>query len=440
MNYIVILQPIYVFAFMKKKLLLFIFAVSPLWVLAQVVDEDEPLAVYTVNDDSVSMELLMTDTVAGDTMQMAWPYNIVARLDQLVASPMFETSQLGMMVYDLTADSVLYRKNERQLMRPASTMKCVTAIAAIDKLGGSYQFTTSLYYKGCIDVREKVLRGDIFCVGRMDPQFGKDDMRAFVESVVQLGIDTIKGMIIGDVNYKEEAKFGEGWCWDDDNPVLTPLLISRRDAFLELFAEQLQDNGIVIEGGFDFGTLPTGATLIGSRSHSLDQILMKMMKDSNNLYAEALFYHLAAYGGNRPATAKHARNHINNLINKIGLRASTYKVADGSGLSLYNYLSAELEVALLKYAYRNSNIYGNLYPSFPIAGVDGTLKKRMRGTFAANNVRAKTGTLTGVSTLAGYCEAANGHNLCFAIMNQGVLHNNNGRNFQDRVCIALCCP
>jgi len=115
-------------------------------------------------------------------------------------------------------------------------------------------------------------------------------------------------------------------------------------------------------------------------------------------------------------------------------------LADGSGLSLYNYLSAEAEVKLLRYAYQNENIFHHLYQALPIAGVDGTLKKRMHSTFTRNNVRAKTGTLTGISSLAGYCKAANGHWLSFAIINQGVMHARNAKNFQNRVCTILCAP
>lgn len=422
---------------MNKTILLLILSVFPLFVFAQVVDEDEPLAVYTVNEDSVSVDSLMGDTIVGSA-EMAWPENVVARIDKLLEHKMFETSQVGMMVYDLTADSVIYRKNERQLMRPASTMKNVTAIAAIEKLGGSYQFNTSLYYRG--GITGNVFDGDLYCVGGMDPSFGNDDMRAFVESVVQLGADTIRGRIVADLSFKDADRLGEGWCWDDDNPVLTPLLVSRKDVFVERFVELLRNSGVVVEAEVTEGDLPNGASIICTRSHSLDQILMKMMKDSNNLYAEAMFYQLAAFGGNRPATASYARQHIARLIKKIGLIPSRYKVADGSGLSLYNYVSPELQVALLRYAYNNSTIFNHLYEAMPIAGEDGTLKKRMRGTFAAGNVRAKTGTLTGISSLAGYCTAANGHLLCFCIINQGVMHNNNGRNFQDRVCVALCKP
>jgi D-alanyl-D-alanine carboxypeptidase/D-alanyl-D-alanine-endopeptidase (penicillin-binding protein 4) len=103
-------------------------------------------------------------------------------------------------------------------------------------------------------------------------------------------------------------------------------------------------------------------------------------------------------------------------------------------------VSAELEIKLLRYAFNNNNIYLHLHPALPIAGVDGTLKKRMRGSFTHGNVYAKTGTVTGISSLAGYCKAANGHDLCFAIINQGVMHGKNGRNFQDKVCTLLCQP
>ena len=154
-----------------------------------------------------------------------------------------------------------------------------------------------------------------------------------------------------------------------------------------------------------------------------------------------MYYQIAASTGNRPASAKSARSVERQFINqKLGLDASRYKLADGSGLSLYNYLSAELEVAMLRYAFRNDNIKQHLIHSLPIAGVDGTLKKRMRSGSAHGNVKAKTGTLTGIISLAGYCTAANGHELCFSIINNGIMHGSNARNFADKVCKLLCQP
>jgi D-alanyl-D-alanine carboxypeptidase/D-alanyl-D-alanine-endopeptidase (penicillin-binding protein 4) len=167
---------------------------------------------------------------------------------------------------------------------------------------------------------------------------------------------------------------------------------------------------------------------------------MKMMKDSDNLYAASMFYQIAAAAGNHPATAKNAATIIKRLITQLGLDASQYYVADGSGLSLYNYVSAELETLFLRYAFRNENIFIHLYPSLPIAGVDGTLKNRMKDAFTHGNVHAKTGTVSRVITLAGYCKAANGHNLCFALLNQGIPKSSMARAFQDRVCRILCEP
>lgn len=380
------------------------------------------------------------DTFQVDTIDVAlpWPQNIQYRLDSLLRHPMFETSTVGLEVYDLTADSILYKVNEHQMLRPASTMKLLTAITAIDKLGGSYQFRTQLYYTG--KVEDHTLTGDLYCVGGFDPRFNIDDMNAFVESIRRMGVDTIRGSIVADRSMKDADLLGEGWCWDDDNPPLSPLTIGRNTQFVDRFIRQLVDDGVVLDVRISDGTLPDSAFHLCSRFHSIDQILLRMMKQSDNFYAEAMFYQLAAHQGHRPARAKDAAAIVKRLISKVGLGHRPYRIADGSGLSLYNYLSADLEVRLLRYAYRNSTIYLHLLPSLPVAGSDGTLRNRMRGSFAADNVKAKTGTLEGVSALAGYCTAANGHRLCFSIINQGIMHASNARRFQDRVCNALCAP
>lgn len=380
------------------------------------------------------------DTFQVDTIDVAlpWPQNIRYRLDSLLRHPMFETSTVGLEVYDLTADSILYKVNEHQMLRPASTMKLLTAITAIDKLGGSYQFRTQLYYTG--KVENHTLTGDLYCVGGFDPRFNIDDMNAFVESIRHMGVDTIRGSIVADRSMKDADLLGEGWCWDDDNPPLSPLTIGRNTQFVDRFIRQLVDDGVVLDVRISDGTLPDSAFHLCSRFHSIDQILLRMMKQSDNFYAEAMFYQLAAHQGHRPARAKDAAAIVKRLISKVGLGHRPYRIADGSGLSLYNYLSADLEVRLLRYAYRNSTVYLHLLPSLPVAGSDGTLRNRMRGSFAADNVKAKTGTLEGVSALAGYCTAANDHRLCFSIINQGVMHTSNARRFQDRVCNALCAP
>ena len=370
---------------------------------------------------------------------LPWPQNVRARLDSLVGLPMFETSTVGLMVYDLSADSVLYCHNHRVLLRPASTMKLLTAITAIDLLGGNYRLNTSLYYKGTISNR--TLRGTLYCVGGMDPLFDGNDMRAFANELRQLGVDTIRGTIVADCTMKDTLRLGEGWCWDDRNPILSPLLVSRKANFTERLVSELAAQHVEVDSiRLTTGRMPGDARFICSRTHTLQQVLVPMMKESDNLFAESLFYQIAAGSGKRPATAKGSRAVMQQLIRRMGLNPEVYRIADGSGLSLYNYLSAELEVTFLRYAWQHWQVYNLLYPSLPIAGVDGTLQKRMLMPFNAGNVHAKTGTLSGVSALSGYCTAPNGHVLCFSTINQGVMRASTAHRFQERVCSALTEP
>ena len=142
---------------------------------------------------TLSKDSIYVDSIA---MRLPWPQSVRECLDKLMESPLLETSQVGLMVWDLDADSCIYRHNEKQLLRPASTMKLITAITAIDKLGGSYQFKTQLKYTGTIE--KGTLTGDVYCVGGMDPLFNSDDLMAFVNSLREMGIDTIKGDVYAD--------------------------------------------------------------------------------------------------------------------------------------------------------------------------------------------------------------------------------------------------
>lgn len=361
---------------------------------------------------------------------------VTIRLDSLMGDTLLQTTQLGLMIWDLDADTVVYQKGEQQRLRPASTQKVLTAVTAIDRLGGDYQFKTELRYTG--EVVNRVLTGDVYCVGKFDPCFNNEDMSAFVESIRQLQIDTIRGHIYADKSAKDMNLLGEGWCWDDKNPVLSPLLYQRQDHFVEDFNNQLHQQGIVIDAYSGTNQCPANALLLCRRVHTMDEVLLKMMKESDNLYAEAMFYQLDMIDGTHPATAKGAAEVVKSQITRLGKNANTFSVADGSGLSLYNYTTAELEVLMLRHAARNKWIDIHLRPSLPVAGVDGTLEKRMVQSPAKGNVQAKTGTVTGVSSLAGYCTAPTGHRLCFSIINQGVRSMKLGRDFQDKVCEILC--
>ena len=172
----------------------------------------------------------------------------------------------------------------------------------------------------------------------------------------------------------------------------------------------------------------------------IQAVLDEMMKESDNLNAEAMLYRLAWQAtGKRHLSSDEAIKPLQERIDSLGYKASNYRIVDGCGLSNYNAVSAELLVAFLRFAYSHPDIYSAIYQALPIAGIDGTLQSRMRrGSPAYRNVRAKTGTVTGICTLAGYLTASNGHQIAFAILNQNHLAHRDARLLQDRVCEFLC--
>lgn len=396
--------------------------------------------VDTLDVDTMSVDAAGDDASDDDIEDndLPWPQNIVERIDNVFKNTtIFNTSMVGMKVYDLTADSTIYEYNSSQLMRPASTLKMIVAVTALDRLEADYKFKTRLSYTG--NVEDGTLTGNIYCIGGFDPTVSNDDISQFVDSISSLGIDTIRGNICLDNSMKDKDRLGEGWCWDDDNPVLSPLLAGRKEEFGERLLKRLDRKGIHVTGMCEESQTPSNAKTLYIKETPLLTVMRRQLKRSDNLYSEAIFYQVAAdAAGHGMATAKHGRQAVNRLISKLGFKPSAYYIADGSGLSLYNYVSPELEVAFLKYAYQHSAIYDNLLPCLPVAGEDGTLAKRMRTGAAHGNVKAKTGTVTGVSSLAGYCTAANGHKLCFSIINMGIRYSSSGRNFQDKICQALC--
>ncbi len=369
---------------------------------------------------------------------LGWPGALQASLDSLVRTDtLLHTTQLGLCVYDLTADSLLYAYGAAQRLRPASTQKVITAVSALLLLGTDYALQTRLCVTG--RVNGGTLRGDVYVVGGFDPCLDEADVTTMVRALKQAGIRRVEGRFCADLTMKDTLHWGQGWCWDDDNPTLTPLLCGEEDGFAEAWFRALRKQGVT------YGTrrlyeeaCPPDARPLHTVSRPIAEVLPKMMKKSDNLYAESLFYHLATRSGKPCPGQPEAAEEINNLLAQWGFDPARYRMADGSGLSLYNYASAELEVAFLRRAHADAAAFAALWPTLPIAGVDGTLKRRLIDTPAYGRIHAKTGSVTGVSTLAGYATARNGHLLAFSIMNQGVAHGRDGRDFQDKVCILLC--
>lgn len=209
--------------------------------------------------------------------------------------------------------------------------------------------------------------------------------------------------------------------------------------FLTLFAEHLKKDGINCGKEITIGRLPLNAVYINSFYRSIDTVLTDLNKESDNLNAEMIVYAIAYEDSGAPAEAGDGLAAIRRLIDSLGLKSDDYMIADGSGLSHYNLVTAELLVEALKYIYyKRRDLFSLFYKTLPVAGIDGTLKNRMKGTAAENNVRAKTGTLRGVSNLSGYVTAKNGHLIAFSILIQNFKDRySEARKFQDKICELL---
>jgi len=198
------------------------------------------------------------------------------------------------------------------------------------------------------------------------------------------------------------------------------LEVTHRDpdaAYLAALAEALRDRGIKVDSGIVVSadsTVPKGDTLVSFMSKPLREILPAFLKPSQNQIGEVLLRTIGLERGGA-GTADSGRKVVERQLAAWGVPPSTYVIRDGSGLSRYDYLAPEALVHILDVMRRSPN-FQLFYDALPIAGIDGTIKTRMRGTPAENNVHAKTGSVANARSLSGYVRTAGGRTLIFSML------------------------
>ncbi len=154
----------------------------------------------------------------------AWGQTLKTTVNQVLSSPCFRYSSFSMYVVDLENDSVIYARNENLILKPASTLKILTTIAALEVLGGDYRFNTQIMYDGFIDTAARTLRGNLYIKGGGDPTLGSrffpvTDNKRFLEdwvsAVKALGIDTVQGKVIADATVYGWQTVPGKWSWED---------------------------------------------------------------------------------------------------------------------------------------------------------------------------------------------------------------------------------
>lgn len=206
----------------------------------------------------------------------------------------------------------------------------------------------------------------------------------------------------------------------------------------ELFKESLERDSVAVVGLVRSGIAPGNAVKLTEYRRPLDSVVIAMNKISDNLSAENLLKTIGARVRGLPGSAANGVYAENEFLSSLGIDTTGWRIVDGSGVSHYNLVTAEQLVELLAYVSQRPEIFPTFYASLPVAGVDGTLQYRMAGTAAAGNLRAKTGTLSGVSTISGYVTTRDGELLAFSVMMQNsILPASFYQTAQDRIGVLL---
>ena len=190
-----------------------------------------------------------------------------------------------------------------------------------------------------------------------------------------------------------------------------------------MFASALARHGIAVGDGivpiYDVATpAPLDATetvRVRYQSPALRQLAVTMMKNSSNLYAETFLAILGRAPG-EPASFEGGRVAIGEQLTTWTVPANAVVVSDGSGLSRYDYVTTDAIVAILSRMYQDVRHKEPWLAALPVAGVDGTMRDRFKGSAAMGQVRAKTGTISNVRALSGYVPSADGEWLAFSMI------------------------
>lgn len=365
----------------------------------------------------------------------------------------------GAYVYDLSSGQVMFSASPTTRRPPASVEKLYTATTALELMGPSARLETTVLGIGHL-AASGVWEGNLYLHGGGDPTFGSS---AFIAShyggvgtsvstlaaqLVKDGIRRISGKILGDESYFDSLR-GE----PSSDYRFDPYLEGQLSALAFNRGEKGSEHGrhapaayaahelwlalralhVSAPSGSSAGSTPAGAvTLAHVSSPSIDELLGLTLPPSDNFFAETLLKDLGARYGGAGTTAAGAAVVSKTIASDFALHPT---VVDGSGLSEEDHTSPYEVVDLLSELYKSTQ-GAVLRGDMALAGRSGTLSERMRHTRAAGRCEGKTGTLTGVSNLVGYCTDANGSELAFALFDDGIA-TEAAHLIQDNIVITL---
>jgi D-alanyl-D-alanine carboxypeptidase/D-alanyl-D-alanine-endopeptidase (penicillin-binding protein 4) len=422
-----------------------------------------------------------------------------AQIGGLVNTPALSASQTGIAVISMRSGDLLYGRNERRGLMPASNLKLLTSAAAMTLLGPDFAFRTALYGDG--QVADGILSGSLYLKGFGDPDLTEKRVFEMAEGLRSRGVRQVSD-VVADDSFFDDRRRGLGWkaryeglsysaqisalsitqnvakvwvkpgapgaaaqlrlepnseYYTISNGVRTvpgyansigarfgKMVNGRRQVLIYgtfgtrtptdavsfnidepalvsggTLMTALKQVGIRVTGRLITGKTPATATpLVINASRPLVTVLTDFNKHSINFIGEHVLKYLGATFRGEPGSAEKGGDVVREdfIRRLVGIDPAGMVVADGSGLSPLNRISALQFASVLRYMYSQPEYRPDFQAALPIAGVDGTLAHRFRATPAQGVLRAKTGFINGVCTLSGYTMTKDGEPVAFSFL------------------------
>ena len=348
----------------------------------------------------------------------------------------------GVFIYNPLMQDTIFANNESMPMIPASVTKLFTTSTSLAVMGGDHKLSTKLFSDD-IDFKDGELDGNLYIKGFGNSVFTDSDLEYLVTELVKKGIKIISGSVIGDDSYFDDIYTREDWI-DGERanvklPPISALVVDRNRTTIRkkirkryryitentndppVFAanklsEKLKSAGIEIKGKTTKGITPAKVYLLAEKSVQLKDLISLINKHSDNFLAECLFKTLGAEASGVQGNSFFSQQAILKFIKDNNIYSTGTEIVDGSGISRFDQATPLAINGVLEKMYFDLVHFDDFFNSLSIAGVDGTLRGRMMGSGAENNFRGKTGSLNGVSGLAGYLTTPDGEDLIVTII------------------------
>ncbi len=367
----------------------------------------------------------------------------------------------GLFVLDAETGGRVCGSHGRRRRIPASNMKLFTTATALARFGPEERLETSIWRSGDVDAAG-VLHGNLYLVGGGDPALSSPifarrflggvgtNLFGLTPLVESAGISRVTGHLYADDTIFDRVR-GVADSGYRTSPYIGPLSGLNYDSgYSDDRARRFASDPPIVAAGALAGDLRAAGVRVSrdvSRralpeqgTEKIGEVGSPKMKAltnetdvySNNFYAETLLKDIGAHfggGGTTGAGVKVVKRYVRGL-------GSGVQQIDGSGLTRSNRVTPA-QVARLLVAMRKTPAGEDFVASLPVAGREGTVATRMRGTAAAGRCRTKTGTLTGVSALSGYCFNRDGKVMAFSILMNRVSDLNRAHLQQDRIAALI---